>query len=43
MPHDGIQLTSHPVQAGNIALSVQVILDWPDSMSRRDSQPGLPS
>jgi hypothetical protein len=31
------------VQAGNITLSVQVILDWLDSMHRRDSQPGLTS
>jgi 4-diphosphocytidyl-2C-methyl-D-erythritol kinase len=31
------------VQAGNIALSMQVILDWLDSIGRRDSQPGLTS
>jgi len=31
------------VQAGNIALSVQVMLGWLDSMDRRDSQPGLMS
>jgi hypothetical protein len=31
------------VQAGNIALSVQVMLDWLDSMDRRDSHPGLMS
>jgi hypothetical protein len=29
------------VQAGNIALSVRVILGWPDSIDRRDRQPGL--
>jgi len=29
------------VQADNIALSVQVILGWLDSIDRRDSQPGL--
>ncbi len=28
------------VQAGNIALSVQVILDWLDSINKRDSQSG---
>jgi hypothetical protein len=31
------------VQAGNIALSVQVILDWLDGIGRRDSQHGLMS
>jgi pimeloyl-ACP methyl ester carboxylesterase len=31
------------VQAGNIALSVQVMLGWLDSMDTRDSQPGLMS
>lgn len=31
------------VQAGNIALSVQVILDWLDSIGKRDSQHGLMS
>jgi hypothetical protein len=28
------------IQAGNIALSVQVILDWLDSIYKRDSQSG---
>jgi hypothetical protein len=31
------------VQAGNIALSVRVILSWLDSIGRRDSQAGLTS
>jgi hypothetical protein len=31
------------VQAGNVALSVQVILDWLDSTGRRHSQHGLGS
>lgn len=31
------------VQAGNVALSVQVILDWLDSIGMRDSQHGLRS
>jgi hypothetical protein len=31
------------VQAGNIALSVPVILSWLDSIGRRDSQAGLTS
>lgn len=31
------------VQAGNIALSVRVILSWPGSIGRRDSQAGLTS
>jgi hypothetical protein len=31
------------VQAGNIALSIQTILDRLDNMDRRDSQPGLTS
>ena len=30
-------------QASNIALLVQVMLDWLDSMDRRDSLPGLMS
>jgi hypothetical protein len=37
----GDEQAQNHVQAGNIALSVQVILDWLDSMDRRDSQPGL--
>jgi len=39
---DHEQAQNH-VQAGNIALSVQVMLDWLDSIDRRDSQPGLTS
>jgi hypothetical protein len=31
------------VQVGNIALSVQVMLDWLDSIGRRDGQLGLTS
>ena len=31
------------VQAGNIVLSVRVILSWLDSIGRRDSQAGLTS
>jgi hypothetical protein len=31
------------VQAGNIAVSVRVILSWLDSIGRRDSQAGLTS
>jgi hypothetical protein len=33
--------TQYP--AGNVALSVQVILDWLDSIGRRDGQHGLGS
>ena len=38
----GEQAQNH-AQAGNIALSVQVMLDWLDSMDRRDKRPGLMS
>jgi hypothetical protein len=31
------------VQAGNIAVSVRLILSWLDSIGRRDSQAGLTS
>jgi len=37
------RVRANHVQAGNIALSVQVMLGWLDSMDRRDSQPGLMS
>jgi hypothetical protein len=39
----GDEQAQNHVQAGNIALAVQVMLDWLDSMDRRDSQPGLMS
>jgi hypothetical protein len=42
MPGGPVQAQDH-VQVGNIALSVQVVLDWLDSIGRRDGQPALTS
>ena len=38
-----VQAGARSGTGGNIALSVQVILDWLDSTGRRDSQHGLRS
>jgi hypothetical protein len=39
----GDEQAQNHVRAGNIALPVQVMLDWLDSTDRHDSQPGLMS